>query len=74
MENAANDRSLMHRSGATKDKVISKEKEVDGGTTRPQSDTREVGIVEFIIKAGGKLIDGHHKKVRRKGAASANTR
>jgi len=36
MENATNGRSLMHHSGATKDKVVGKEKGVDGGQLGPR--------------------------------------
>ena len=46
---------------------------MDGATVRSQLDTRQVGLLEFIMKANGELIDGHHEKVRREETPLTNS-
>jgi hypothetical protein len=59
LHDAADGRGFMQSSSAIENQIVSKEQGVDGGIVRSQLETRQVIMLEFILKANGELIDGH---------------
>ena len=63
IQDSSDGRGFLQSGSATKDQIVSKEQGVDWGIVRSQLDTRQICLMEFLQKANGEFINGHHKKV-----------